>query len=86
MPRTIVCGVDDSEAAVAVADTARWLANGLQSRLVLVHVAPFGWRPAFVFYGLNTNERARFRVGETDGSSVIRARIVRGEAFERSRR
>ncbi|HEU6445199.1 MAG TPA: universal stress protein, partial [Gaiellaceae bacterium] len=36
--RTIVCGVDDSEAAVAVADSARWLADGLGARLLVVHV------------------------------------------------
>lgn len=36
--RTIVCGVDDSEAAVAVTGTARWLAEGLGARLVVVHV------------------------------------------------
>jgi Universal stress protein family len=39
MPRTIVCGVDQSDAAGAVADTARGLANRLKARLVLVHVA-----------------------------------------------
>ena len=39
MPRTIVCGVDQSNAAEAVANTARWLANRLKARLVLVHVA-----------------------------------------------
>jgi nucleotide-binding universal stress UspA family protein len=31
--------VDDSEAAEAVADTARWLAHSLGARLVLLHVA-----------------------------------------------
>ena len=39
MPRTIVCGVDQSDAAEAVANSARWLANRLKARLVLVHVA-----------------------------------------------
>ena len=38
MPRTIVCDVDQSDAAEAVANTARWLADRLQSRLLLVHV------------------------------------------------
>src|SRR5262245_41359949 len=38
MPRTIVCGVDSSEAASAVAGTARWLADGLGARLTLLHV------------------------------------------------
>ncbi|HEU6443786.1 MAG TPA: universal stress protein [Gaiellaceae bacterium] len=36
--RTIVCGVDDSETAVAVTDAARWLAEGLGARLLIVHV------------------------------------------------
>ncbi len=35
---TIVCGVDASEAAEPVADAARWLADGLADRLVVVHV------------------------------------------------
>ena len=39
MPRTIVCGVDQSDAAEAVGDTARGLANRLKARLGLVHVA-----------------------------------------------
>jgi nucleotide-binding universal stress UspA family protein len=39
MPRTIVCGVDQSDAAEAVANTARWFSNRLKARLVLVHVA-----------------------------------------------
>jgi nucleotide-binding universal stress UspA family protein len=39
MPQTIVCGVDLSDAAEAFANAARWLANRLKARLVLVHVA-----------------------------------------------
>jgi hypothetical protein len=39
MPRTIVCSVDQSDAAEAVANTTRWSANRLKARLVLVHVA-----------------------------------------------
>jgi hypothetical protein len=38
MPQAIVCGVDQSDAAGAVANAARWLANRLKGRLVLVHV------------------------------------------------
>jgi nucleotide-binding universal stress UspA family protein len=34
----ILCAVDDSEAADGVLDTARWLAENLQSPLVVVHV------------------------------------------------
>jgi hypothetical protein len=39
MPRTIVCGVDQSDAAEAVAKTARWLSNRLTVRLVPMHIA-----------------------------------------------
>lgn len=38
MPWTIVCGVDGSDAASAVADTAAWLAHGLDGQLLLLHV------------------------------------------------
>ena len=38
MPRTIVCGVDQSDAVEAVANTAGWLANRLKAQRVLVHV------------------------------------------------
>ena len=38
MPSTIVCGVDGSDAARAVADTADWLARGLDAQLVVLHV------------------------------------------------
>jgi hypothetical protein len=33
MPRTIVCGVDQSDAAKGVLNTARWVANHLKERL-----------------------------------------------------
>jgi nucleotide-binding universal stress UspA family protein len=39
MPRTIVCGVDTSEVAGAVAATARRLADALDARLLLLHVS-----------------------------------------------
>jgi nucleotide-binding universal stress UspA family protein len=39
MPRTIVCGVDTSEGANAVAGTARRLADALDARLLLLHVS-----------------------------------------------
>ena len=39
MPETIVCGVDQSDAAESVADSVRWLASRLGARLVLLHVA-----------------------------------------------
>lgn len=35
----ILCAVDDSAAAERVVDTARWLAEGLQAPLVVVHVS-----------------------------------------------
>jgi nucleotide-binding universal stress UspA family protein len=39
MPRTIVCGIDTSEAASAVGATARRLADALDARLLLLHVS-----------------------------------------------
>jgi hypothetical protein len=39
MPRTIVCGVGQSDGAEAVANGVRWLANRPNARPVLVHVA-----------------------------------------------
>jgi nucleotide-binding universal stress UspA family protein len=39
MADTIVCAVDQSEAAGPVFDTARWLADALQARLSVVHVS-----------------------------------------------
>jgi nucleotide-binding universal stress UspA family protein len=39
MPSAIVCGVDGSDAARAVQDTAEWLAGGLGARLIVLQVA-----------------------------------------------
>jgi nucleotide-binding universal stress UspA family protein len=39
MPSTIVCGVDESDAARAVEDAAGWLARGLSARLEILRVA-----------------------------------------------
>jgi nucleotide-binding universal stress UspA family protein len=39
MPSTIVCGVDTSDAAAAVADTAQWLARALSARLLVLHIS-----------------------------------------------
>jgi nucleotide-binding universal stress UspA family protein len=39
MPSTIVCGVDNSDAAAAVAGSADWLARRLGAQLVVMHVA-----------------------------------------------
>ena len=39
MASTIVCGVDTSDAAAAVAETAHWLARGLGARLLVLHVS-----------------------------------------------
>jgi nucleotide-binding universal stress UspA family protein len=38
----ILCAVDDSQAADGVLDTARWLAENLQTRLAVMHVAGDG--------------------------------------------
>jgi nucleotide-binding universal stress UspA family protein len=45
MPRTIVCGVDTSDAAPVVAGVARWLAQGLDAQLVVLHVSEDGNGP-----------------------------------------
>ena len=39
MPETILCAVDDSDAAAPVLDTARWLAGAWPASLVVVHAA-----------------------------------------------
>jgi nucleotide-binding universal stress UspA family protein len=39
MTSTIVCGVDTSDAALPVAESADWLARGLGARLVVLHIA-----------------------------------------------
>lgn len=45
MAETVVCAVDDSEAAVGVLDTARGLADALDARLLAVHAGgtQLGW-------------------------------------------
>ena len=45
MPRTIVCGVDTSEAAPVVAGAARRLADGLDADLIVLHVTEEGEAP-----------------------------------------
>jgi nucleotide-binding universal stress UspA family protein len=45
MPRTIVCGVDTSEAAPVVAGVARRLADGLGADLAVLHVSETGEAP-----------------------------------------
>ena len=60
VPRTIICGVDDSDAAEAVVDTARWFANRLQGQLVLVHVAEVPMQEA---EALMTSIRVRLGLG-----------------------
>jgi hypothetical protein len=68
MPRTIVCGVDQSDAAEAVANTARWLANRLKARLVLVHVPE---EPAGKAEAVLTFVRAQFGFGSRDDVRVV---------------
>jgi len=68
MPRTIVCGVDQSDAAEAVANTARWLANRLKARLVLVHVAE---EPAGKTEAVLTSVRVQLGFGSRDDARVV---------------
>ena len=75
MVETIVCGIDASEAADPVAGAARWLADGLGARLVLVHVVE---EPAAEAEELVASVRARVRV--TDDADV---RLVEGSPAER---
>ena len=42
MAEVILCAVDDSEAAGPVLDTARWLAERLRARLIVVRAASEG--------------------------------------------
>jgi nucleotide-binding universal stress UspA family protein len=63
MPRTIACGVDDSDAAHAVAGTARWLANRLQARLMLIHVVG---EPARESEAVLASLRVHLGLGERD--------------------
>jgi nucleotide-binding universal stress UspA family protein len=68
MPRTIVCGVDQSDAAEAVANTARWLANRLKARLVLVHVAE---EPAREAEAVLTSLRVQLGFGSRDDVCLV---------------
>jgi K+-sensing histidine kinase KdpD len=73
MPRTIVCGVDQSGAAEAVANTARQLANRLKARLVLVAVAEESAGKAeavLTFVRVQLGFGSRDDVRLVDGSSV----------------
>jgi nucleotide-binding universal stress UspA family protein len=75
VPETIVCGVDKSDAAEPVADTARWLANRLQSRLVLMHVVE---EPLQEAEELVKSIRVRMSLGPGDD-----LRLVEGSPRER---
>jgi hypothetical protein len=68
MPRTIVCGVGQSDAAEAVANTTRWSANRLKARLVLVHVAeePAGRAEAVLAF-----VRVQFGFGSRDDVRLV---------------
>jgi nucleotide-binding universal stress UspA family protein len=68
MPRTIVCGVDQSDAAQAVANTARWLANRLKARLLLVHVAE---EPGGKAEAVLTFVRVQFGLGSRDDVRLV---------------
>ena len=68
MPSTIVCGVDQSDAAEAVANTARWLANRRKARLVLVHVAE---EPAGKAEAVLTLVQVRFGSGSRDDVRLV---------------
>jgi nucleotide-binding universal stress UspA family protein len=74
MPSTIVCGVDTSDAANAIADTAGRLARGLGARLILLNVAPETDPDGIV---LLDSLSARLGLGEGD------ARQVEGSPAER---
>lgn len=75
MPHTIVCGVDDSDTAARVADTARWLADGLDARLLLLQVAV---EPGEKEIDLPPLVRARVVLGEED-----EVRLVDGSPSQR---
>jgi nucleotide-binding universal stress UspA family protein len=68
MPETIVCGVDTSDAADPVADTARWLANRLRARLVLMHVVE---EPMHEAEELITAIRVRLSLGSGDDIRLV---------------
>jgi nucleotide-binding universal stress UspA family protein len=77
MAETIVCGLDTSDAADPVADTARWLANRLQARLVLVHVVE---EPMAEAEELVTSFRVRLGLGARDD-----VRLLEGSPQDRLR-
>ncbi len=68
MPRTIVSCGDQSDAAEAVANTVRWLANRLKARLVPVHVAD---GPARDAEAALTTVRVWFGLGSRDDAGVV---------------
>jgi nucleotide-binding universal stress UspA family protein len=68
MRRTIACGVDQSDAAEAVANTARWLANRRKARLVLVHVAE---EPAGKTEAVLARVRVPFGFGSRDDVRLV---------------
>ena len=68
MPRTIVCDVDQSDAAEAVANTARWLANRLKERLLLAHVAEEPVREA---EAVLTSVRGQLSFGSRDDVRLV---------------
>ena len=68
MPRTIVCGVDQSDAAEAVADTARWLVTRLKAQRVLVHVAE---EPAPEAEAVLTSVRVQLGFGIRDDVRLV---------------
>lgn len=72
----ILCAVDESEAADAVLDTARWLAEGLHAPLRVIHVgAPSPAAEQLV-------ERARGRLGDERAD----VRVVSGSPAEAIRK
>jgi nucleotide-binding universal stress UspA family protein len=58
MTGPVVCGVDISESARSVLDTARWLADGVGSHLIVVHAAE---EPSSEAEEFATNVRNRLR-------------------------
>ena len=67
MPQTIVCGVDQSDAAKAVANAARWSADRLKARLSLVNVAE---EPVLTSARVQLGIASRDDVRLVDGSPV----------------
>jgi Universal stress protein family len=69
MAQTIVAGVDRSDAAEPVADTASWLASTLKTRLLVVHAVE---EPVQEAEELLESRRARLR--SADDVNVSRRR------------